>query len=159
MKAIPLKLIIASLFFLSMLVIVMLFINPKIDGANGMGLIDLQLCFDKLKGIEIIENWGLQGRNNFINLIYTDYIYAVSYVLFFIALMSCVKLKKAYWLIPILAGLSDWLEDSMEIVFINNPQGFSDALFVVHSFVASAKFVFIIFAVVVIVLKIRKINK
>ena len=159
MKDLPLKLILAILFFLSMLVIVMVFINPKIDGANGMGLIDLQLCFDKAKGLAIIENWGLQGRNNFINLIYTDYIYAVSYVLFFSALMSFVKLKKVYWIIPIFAGLSDWLEDSMEILFINNPQGFSDTLFVVHSFVASAKFVFLATTILVIVLKIKSTSK
>jgi len=58
---------------------------------------------------------------------------------------------------PFIAGLLDWLEDSMELSFINDLEGYSGILFTLHSLVASAKFIFIILSFIfIIVLWIKK---
>jgi len=133
---------------LIMFTVVMFIINPSIDGKNGMGVLALQLAFDKEVGIEIINTWGKSGIENFKQLIFTDYIYALGYSVFFASILSVLILKKSkqnlskYKLIiylPFIAGLSDWIENTLELLFINSPIEFSNTLFFIHSIIASIK--------------------
>ena len=137
------KVIYSGVFFIVMLLSVMLLFNPMIDGGNGMGLIDLQLSFDKTKAIAIVKSWGENGVLNFNKWIFTDYIYALSYALFFSYLMAHFKATKSQQLIPYFAGFFDWIEDSLELVFINNQQSFTPLLFTIHTLSAIIKFVLI----------------
>jgi hypothetical protein len=131
---------------------VMFVINPIIDGSNGVGLIDLQLSFDKTAGIGIVQSWGEQGVHRFNRWIFSDYIYALSYGLFFASWLSFLLIKKnlvshlSYKFVvfvPFIAALLDWLEDSLELLFINNQTAFSAGLFFTHSLIAIMKFGFI----------------
>jgi hypothetical protein len=153
-------LIISMIFVVVTFVLVMLVINPIIDGADGLGLITLQLSFDKSAGIAIVNSWGESGVTYFNQWIFSDFIYAFSYALFFASLLSFVMSKKGKIVtktykktlyLPLLAGLLDWLEDSMELVFINNQISYSDQLFFVHSLVASTKFALIIITLILLV--------
>ncbi|MBL4659234.1 MAG: hypothetical protein JKY19_02680 [Alcanivoracaceae bacterium] len=154
--------LIASLIFASiMFVLVMFVINPVIDGGNGIGVIQLQLSFDKLAGIKIIESWGEGAIQRFKQWIFTDYIYAFSYALFLASILSTLIIKsrlvkvsiyKYVPLMPFLAGLLDWLEDSMELFFMHDMQGYSEVLFTIHSLVASAKFAFILLSFIFIII-------
>ena len=133
-----------------MFTVVMFIVNPSIDGKNGMSVIALQLAFDKEVGIEIINSWKQIGVDNFNQFIFTDYIYALSYSIFFASILSALILKKLkqnilkYKLvvyIPFVAGLFDWIENTLELLFINNPLEFSNILFFIHSIVASFKWI------------------
>jgi hypothetical protein len=142
--------IISTVIALIMFTIVMFIVNPSIDGKNGMGVLSLQLVFDKEVGIEIINNWTQSGIENFNKLIFTDYIYALGYSIFFASILSVLILKKSkqnilkYKLIvylPFIAGLFDWIENTLELLFINNPIEFSNTLFFIHSIIASSKWI------------------
>jgi len=154
-------LIISMILVIITFILVMLIINPMIDGANGLGLIELQLSFDKSAGIAIVNTWGENGINYFNKWIFSDYIYAFSYALFFASLLSFAMSKKGILVeegykntlfLPIFAGLFDWLEDSMELMFINNQITYSDQLFFIHSIVASTKFALIMITVIFLVI-------
>lgn len=148
-----------------MFVIVMFFVNPSIDGGNGSGVLELQLSFEKSRGIEIIYGWGESGVNHFKRWIFTDYIYAFSYSLFFASLISSLVLKRGkgahlnniiFVYIAFLSGALDFVENSMELFFINNPYVFSDNLFFMHSIVATLKWIAVTIAIVYIVVILTK---
>jgi hypothetical protein len=130
---------------LIMAVVTMGFVNPAIDGQDGAGVLALQLAFDKEVGNEIIKSWGSAGRTMFVRWIFTDSLYAAAYSVFLAALISTLLLRKgrqgsryfqAVVLIALLAGACDWLENTMELAFIQNPAEFSTTLFRLHSLVA-----------------------
>lgn len=141
---------ISTVMTLIMFTVVMFIVNPSIDGKNGMGVIALQLSFDKEVGIEIINSWTQSGIKNFNQFIFTDYIYALCYSIFFASILAVLILKKSkqnilkYKLIvylPLIAGLFDWIENTLELLFINNSIEFSNILFFLHSIIASFKWI------------------
>jgi len=120
---------------------VMVIANPTIDGKDGLDVIALQLAFFKDSGIKIASSWDFE---TFKRWIFWDYIYAVSYVSFFVSLLLWLgKIKKynvkPFVYIAILAGLFDWIENSLEIWFLSDVDGFSSALFFFHSALATLK--------------------
>ncbi|WP_422133955.1 hypothetical protein [Endozoicomonas sp. ALD040] len=128
--------------------IVMFYVNPLIDGKNGFEVIGLQLAFNKSVGIELVRHWGDSGINNFKSLIFTDYIYAVSYSLFFSSLLSFLIFKNnkskhfSYtWVVYLafLAGILDCIENTIELRFLENTAIFSDDIFLIHSWLAVFK--------------------
>jgi len=138
--------IVSAVMTIVMFIIVMGIINPMIDGSNGMGVLALQLAFDKALGIEIIQSWGERGAESFRFLILADYLYAICYSIFFASLLSRLiiqhsKVNQSLLFIPFIAGLFDWIENTMEILFMSNPMEFSETLFFIHSIVASLKWV------------------
>ena len=127
---------------------VMFFVNPYIDGNDGMSVIALQVAFDKSLGIDILNTWGRSGIERYKKFIIFDYLYALSYSVFFSSLIARLIVKKSpkKWKnygfvlsLPFIAGLSDWVENSLEISFLNDISGFNDKLFTIHSFIASLK--------------------
>lgn len=131
-----------------MYIIVMFIINPMIDGKMGIEVIKLQLSFTTENGKSILNGWNEIGQQNFLKYIYTDYIYAFAYSIF----LSSIYLNKVLknnikivgkhiliLLLPFVAGLFDMIENTIEIFFIKNPNGFSELLFSFHSILASLK--------------------
>jgi len=156
-------LMISTIVTLIMFIVVMFIVNPSIDGKNGMGVLALQLAFDKEVGIKIISDWTQSGIENFNKFIFTDYIYALGYSIFFSSILSAFILKKSkqniakYKFIiylPFIAGLFDWVENTLELLFINNPIEFSNILFFMHSIVASLKWI----ALPIIIISIIKLS-
>ena len=128
-----------------MFILVMFIANPIIDTKNGIDVILLQLIFDKHKAIELVSHWDVAVFNKWI---ITDYLYALSYTVFFVSLLSwLIKVKGIsktnryhfFMYIAMLAGLLDWVENSLELWFLYDMHAFSATLFWVHSFVASIK--------------------
>ena len=121
--------------------IVMVIFDPMVDGKNGSEVIALQLSFNKEIGANIVSNWNIEAFKKWIVL---DYIYALSYMLFFASLVSWLEKKRGihysiYPYIAISAGVFDWIEDSLEVLFLNDIDGFSSTLFFIHSIFASLK--------------------
>jgi len=126
---------------LIMAYIVMAVVNPMIDKKDGFSVIALQVSFFKENGINIISNWDIEA---FRKWIFTDYIYALSYMLFFSSLASWIaKLKNItagiYPYIAVVAGIFDWIENSLELWFLNNVDTFSPILFFIHSILSTIK--------------------
>ena len=161
--------LISSLALMSvMFVVVMFFVNPSIDGGNGSGVLELQLSFEKNAGIELTKSWGKSGVNQFNQWIFTDYVYAFSYSLFFASLISYLALRKGkedsldsmfFVCLALLSGALDCLENTMELSFINNPYVFSNNLFLTHSIVATLKWVAVIIVIVYIFFLLTKKNE
>ena len=121
--------------------IVMVLFDSMVDGKNGLDVIALQLAFSKEIGASIVSSWNVEAFKNGIVL---DYIYALSYMLFFASLMLWLAKEKGvpsgiYAFIAIFAGVCDWIENSLELWFLSDIEGFSSALFFVHSIVATLK--------------------
>lgn len=136
---------VSGIFVSVMFCAVMFYINPLIDGKDGFGVIKLQLSFFKHSGTEIVDSWGLGGINRFKSYIFTDYLYAISYVLFFVSIIKMLIEKSALQhyriliYIAIAAGIFDWIENSMEVAFVSNMENFSDSLFFIHSIISLLK--------------------
>ena len=123
--------------------IVMARVDPLIDGKDGLSVIALQLSFFIDNAKEIVSTWDISAFND---LIILDYIYALSYMIFFAALISWLEKEKAqpksiFPYIAIAAGVFDWIEDSLEVSFLNNMNDFSPTLFFIHSLIASLKWI------------------
>lgn len=158
-------LVTSTLSTLVMFVVVMFIVNPMVDQNNGLGVIQLQLIFDKNAAIQLIQTWGSHGVENFIHFIFADYLYALSYAFLFASLLATLIVKKAKehderftWTIYLgfVAAMLDWTENTLELFFLHNPDSFSDTLFVFHSLVASLKWLILPVVVGYIILLIRK---
>ena len=157
--------IISTVMTLIMFTVVMFIVNPSIDGKNGMDVIALQLSFDKEVGIKIINSWTQSGIKNFNQFIFTDYIYALCYSIFFASLLSMLILRakqennfKYTWIIYLsfFAGLCDWIENTFELVFIKDMLEFSNSLFFIHSVISTLKWLALPIIVIYIVILVRQ---
>ena len=138
--------------------VVMYIVNPLIDGKNGLDVIALQLAFSKERALEIIASWDI---NNFKRFIIFDYIYALCYMLFFASLILWLGKKRGinttkFAYIAILAGVFDWIENSLELWFLNNQDSFSSTLFFIHSILATLKWLalpIVLFVIIKLIIK------
>jgi len=143
---------------LIMAYIVMVIVDPMIDKKDGFSVIALQLAFFKENGLKIISTWDIEA---FKKWIFTDYIYALSYMLFFSSLaLWLAKVKKTtagiYPYIAIMAGIFDWIENSLELWFLNSPDTFPSALFFIHSIISTIKWLALplfLFGIIKMILK------
>lgn len=130
---------------LVMFIIVMFIADPIIDNRDGFSVVQLQLAFDKELAEQIVSNWNIEA---FKKWIVTDYIYALSYMLFFVSLQLMLfqsrHIPKRSWLrigiyLALFAALCDWAEDSLELWFLSDMEHFSATLFFIHSLISSCK--------------------
>ena len=133
--------ILSAIFTAVMAFIVMTIVNPMIDGKDGLSVIALQLSFDKAVAKEIVSTWNIEA---FREWIFTDYIYALSYVLFFASLLLWLGREKhvnVKWFVAIAlcAGMFDWVENSLELWFLQDTDHFSSTLFFIHSVLSTLK--------------------
>lgn len=151
----------AAVMTIGMFVIVMFVANPMIDGGNGLDVIALQLAFDKAKGAKIVQHWNMEAFNRWI---FTDYLYALSYTLFFSSLILWLmktrgKKDRPYLFFvfaAVSAGVFDWIENTLELWFLHDPDEMPETLFWAHSAVASLKWLALPVVLISIVLLLRK---
>jgi len=124
-------------------ILVMFYVNPTIDSHYGLEVLKLQISFYKDAGIDIVNVWNDNGIKSFFNLIWIDYIYALNYSIFFYFLLIKLHVKSWYVYTPFIAGLFDWIENTIEILFLRNIEEFSNSLFFLHSVIASIKWLFL----------------
>ena len=148
-----------------MFMIVMLVVNPLIDGDTGLGVLQLQLAFSSQLGAHIVSQWGELGISNFQRFIVADYLYALSYSVFFASVLSVLIIRKGKqhqlgytWVVYLafVAGLFDWIENSIQLLFISNPEMVSNSLFIAHSVLASLKWAAVPIAVGYILVLLRQ---
>lgn len=153
---------------LAIMYAVMTFVNPLIDGHDGKSVLELQLSFEKERGMKIVTGWGSDGPNRFNKWIIFDYIYAVAYSFFMAATLSLLVLKHGIggktfyrWIVylSLTTGGLDWIENTLEIPFVNNPSGYPAELFFIHSVVAAIKWAIVGVAAITILLLLIKTQK
>ena len=156
-------LLLFGIFMLIMFIVVMFIVNPLIDNKNGLEVIKLQLLFNKEKALALTSSWSI---DNFKRYIFTDYIYAISYTLFLSSLLlnlinkNIKKFKKfmIFIYLVLVAGLCDWIENSLELYFFANSANFSNSLFILHSTISLIKWLALPIVLASIVILIRRVN-
>ena len=148
---------------LTLFYFVMFQINPSLDGVDGMGVLQLQLAFDKSVGEKIINAWKNLTPLKFQFAMWVDSLYALSYGLFFASLASfTLKSKNMFTTryrylvyLPFLATILDWIENIIEAIFVSSVGSISSTLFFLHSVVASIKWLCLpmLFILLILILK------
>ena len=139
--------------------IMAIIVDPQVSSESNQGLLDLQFSFYKENALNILGLWGEEGIRAFNRFIFIDYLYPISYSIFLSSLLSrsILKLEKPekndfyFVLLPFGAGLFDFIENTMEISFVNNPISFSSELFFLHSIIAVIKWCGILTTVALII--------
>ena len=133
--------LVSSITTVIMAFIVMVLFDPMVDGKNGFDVIALQFSFSKEVGVDIVSNWNIEAFKKWIVL---DYLYALSYMIFFASIIFWLEKERGepyskYPYIAIFAGVFDWIENSIEVWFLNNIEDFSSTIFFIHSILATLK--------------------
>lgn len=151
--------IVSIILAVSMSVVVLFIINPIIDGGNGFGIILLQLSFKKNAGIALISQWSEGYLSRYNQLMISDYFYAIIYGWCLSSIISTLIksrgsiAEKYYYVItfPLLAAFLDWIENTLQWFFINQPHTFSEEFFTLHSFMACGKFLLLLWTFITII--------
>jgi len=144
--------------------LIMFKVNPELDGSNGFEVIQLQLTFSVSKAQQIVSSWSDLSVEKFEYAMMLDSLYALSYGIFFTSLVSYVlhlknMLETNYrYLIylPFCASALDWIENAIEVVFINSLASISTTLFFFHSVAAILKWLCLPLLLLFILLLLKK---
>ena len=124
------------------------YVKPGLNPASGRNsMIELQLAFDKNEALIIIDTWGDSGKKHFLDSIWIDFLFPAGYSTFLSSLIarSLIRIKslrfKSLIFIPFAAALLDIIENTIEIFFVMDPSLISENLFILHSIIASVKWI------------------
>ena len=157
-------LILSTLLTIILILVIILIVDPYIEGTKGASILSLQCSFDRTHADAVLRTWGSDAAVRFNQMIWVDYLFAfvypvalASWLLFFInkqqGLISYVYCRSSVY-IALSTGLFDWIEDSMELWYINKTSELPEIFFFLHSLAASAKFaaIFLVLLCIVILL-------
>ncbi|MDD3591780.1 MAG: hypothetical protein PHO65_04020 [Sulfurovum sp.] len=130
-----------------MFYLVMFKVNAEIDHHNGLNVLRLQLAFTLENADTIVREWEGLKAERFVNAMLYDYLYAFCYSFFFASLFAWLLHRRGledtnYRFgigIAFTAGVLDWLENSVEILYITHHPSMNEMLFFIHSVAASVK--------------------
>jgi hypothetical protein len=139
--------------------LVFVIVDPYIQGEKGANIVALQCSFDKSHADAVLQTWGSDAAARFNRSIWIDYLFALVYPvafaswLYFLAgrkgMLSSVYCRSSIY-IALSAGIFDWIEDSMELWYINKISDLSGDFFFLHSLAAYAKFAAILTSILCI---------
>jgi hypothetical protein len=158
-------LVFSTLLTVILALFVILVVDPYIEGEHGASIVTLQRSFDRNSADTVLATWGSDAAARFNRSIWVDYLFALvypvalaSWLLLLISkkgLLSSVYCRSSIY-IALSAGLFDWIEDSMELWYINKTSELPEIFFFLHSLAASAKFTAIVVAALCIVILLLK---
>ncbi|MHC1605514.1 MAG: hypothetical protein ACXQTP_06065 [Candidatus Methanofastidiosia archaeon] len=143
-------------------IIIMFIIFPALDTVRppeSPGPIEFQLVFSKEAFISVIDQWGVEGVQRYVNTLWIDYIFPVAYAIFlssFIALLTSKLYKKPgsfhiiLFILPLIAGVLDWIENTLHLVLLADTSNLSESLIFLASMIASIKWGIAFFSILVI---------
>lgn len=120
---------------------------PALIGSEGKNIIALQFAFTKERAASVVASWSHFSIEGFIDAMLYDYFFALSYALLLYALLVRLVEKlhlgrsryKTVLLLPFVAALFDWFENTIEILYIKSASSISEGLFFTHSLAAGLK--------------------
>jgi len=154
---------------LIMFYLVMFKVNAEIDHHNGLNVLRLQLAFTLENADTIVREWEGFQTESFVKAMRYDYLYAFCYSFFFASLFAWLLhrrgLEDTHYRfgigIAFMAGLLDWFENSVEILYITHHPSMNEMLFFIHSVAASVKWLSlpVVLVLYLMILSKRSFNK
>jgi hypothetical protein len=122
------------------------YINPNSGRLFNPAQLQLQFAFTAEAGAEVLRSWGPGGAQRYLQVIWIDVAFALSYGPFFYMLIK--RLNGGFWwsIVPLLEMGSNLIETSIEIYWVINhgPGNMMPGLFFFHSVVAAIKWLVLV---------------
>jgi penicillin amidase len=124
-------------------------------------IFDLQLAFTPQRFQFVMEQWGEAAMQNYVTGMWMDYIYPVAYSLalagFIAWLTVCPNQSPARWhlilfSLPLIAGLLDWVENSLHLLMLAVLHATPSALVFIASLAAAIKWILAAVSILAILL-------
>ncbi|MEM7007896.1 MAG: hypothetical protein AAF462_02050 [Thermodesulfobacteriota bacterium] len=148
-------LIFTGMFFvLTALCLYILDVQLRPQGCGDM--ISLELLFTKSAMSDFLGSCGEDGVRAHLILLWVDYIFVIAYVGFMANLLGSLLRKIHYeraltlFSIPIIAGVLDFIENTLLLYQLQNIDKLSGALVFITSIIALVKLILIVIAIVLI---------
>jgi hypothetical protein len=122
---------------------------------NTPGIISIQFCATSETFMAVLKQWGETGVNGYRDHLWMDYLFPAAYAIFFASLISWLDIKKTistgkipiFFVFPLVAGLLDWLENTVHLVILGNPAGVNEGMVFTAFFISLTKW-FLLFITV-----------
>lgn len=143
--------------------IFMFIIMPGLDSVRPLGtlgIIEFQLSFTEEKFSNIINQWGIDTVNYYVKNLWIDYIYPIMYAVFLSSSIALLTKKKhvdpskfyiILFTLPILAGVLDWIENTLHLILLHDINNLSKLLIFLAAITASIKWSFALFSFIIII--------
>ncbi|MBI2608943.1 MAG: hypothetical protein HYW47_05005 [Deltaproteobacteria bacterium] len=82
--------------------------------------LEIQFVYSLEAFQNILMLWGDQGVQAFKNILYVDYFFPIAYSFFLSSLIGIQKAQLPFLLLPFLAAILDWVENSFHLILLNN---------------------------------------
>jgi len=107
-QKIPLRI---SLVGTLVLTVVLIGIDQAIAPGDIPGLVEYEVAGSSVRALEILDQWGEAGRTLFVQTVWLDYLYPLAYAALFAGALAKARNTTAAWFWPLLACLTDGLEN------------------------------------------------
>jgi hypothetical protein len=122
------------------------YINPDSGRLFNAAQLQLQFAFTAEAGMEVLRSWGPGGAERYLQVIWVDVAFALSYGPFFYMLIK--RLAPGSWWagVPLLEMGSNLIETAIEVYWVINhsPDNMMPGLFFFHSVVAAIKWLVLV---------------
>ena len=136
----------------------MIYINSHLP---GLGILDLQWSVSLNKAVQVLTQWGEEGRDLFIQTLWIDFVYPFFYSLLIYSLLTKKNMQgllvKCDYVLPLATCLSDWLENYFERMLVLNFSAPSNTVFRTAQVFTVAKYLSILISILFYFIK--KTNK
>lgn len=122
------------------------YINPDSGRLFNAAQLQLQFAFTADAGVEVLRSWGIGGAERYLQVIWVDVAFALSYGPFFYMLIKRLDGGSWWAIVPLLEMGSNLVETSIEIYWVINhaPGNMMPGLFFFHSVVAAIKWLVLV---------------
>ena len=128
--------------------------------AGTPGVVALELAFSEEAFRRITTQWGAEGVHAYrTSTIYIDYWFPIAYALLLSSLIAVLTVKPGEtpsrrqvtcFALPFIAGLFDWVENTLHLVLLRDPSNLSARLVLVASIAAAIKWGLVVLSILFI---------
>ena len=138
----------------------------RVRPAGTPGVVSLELAFSAAAFGRIVDAWGSKGVRAYRDsTLYVDYWFPLAYALFLSGLVGALsfprsaspsKAEMVLFALPMLAAGLDWIENTLHLMLLRGPEGFSPALVCAASCAAAVKWGLLVVAVAAIAVRVLR---
>jgi len=128
--------------------------------AGTPGVVALELAFSEEAFRRITTQWGAEGVHAYrTSTIYIDYWFPIAYALLLSSLIAILTVtpgetpsrrQVTCFALPFIAGLFDWVENTLHLVLLRDPSNLSARLVLVASIAAAIKWGLVVLSILFI---------
>ncbi len=124
------KVILPALVVVVVCTVFLMKIEQQVVSNPDWGFLKMQLSFSRFEFFSVVKTWGSNGLKLYLNTLWLDYIYAVAYTILLLGGIEhfknmllkyepqqqpAVQKKDYFALLPLLAGIADFIENSLHL--------------------------------------------